>query len=283
MRVKAIRDLAQLPDLELFEQISGGLKLCVSNAGAILDDAEHLAERARLRGAEILRQAADEEASKVLVLLDAVRCPRATSPDVFARQLQYFNEHLAKGIYVEVCGWRPADFAKVRRGVDRERKEFYLDGPNDVDWIFYNDILRRREEAIYVNYVENEGSYVWHNPRGPEELGPIYPPRHSPTMKVVRALSETGCLTAPALAEIALQWRPINIKEEMAWVALRKLNYETLERLERRGLLLPVPEKHYATVTQEWPFPMYPLDLRKDPVKKDSLQAIRAHWPPYGA
>lgn len=274
MRVKAIQDLAQLADTELFEQIAEGLELCISNAGAIIDDAQYLIDRKRPRGAEILRQAADEEAAKVLVLLDAVRCPRATSQDVFARQLQYFNDHLAKGIYVDVCGWHPSDFAEVKRGVDRERKEFYLDGPNDVDWIFYNDILRRREEAIYVSFVENDGSHVWHNPGILGELG--YPSCYSSILKIVHALSEAGCLTSAALKEIALQWRPIKIEPEMDWEMLRKLNQETLERLDRWGLLLTVKEEHYATITNDWPFPMYSLNLRKDQVKKEA-QIGRAH------
>jgi hypothetical protein len=62
--------------------------------------------------------------------------------------------------------------------VDRERKEFYLDGPNDVDWIFYNDILRTREETIYVDFVENDGQHVWHDPTVLDELRlPLVMPR----------------------------------------------------------------------------------------------------------
>ena len=281
MRVKAIGDLAQLSDTELFEQVAEGLKLCFSNAAVMLEDAEVLATRERARGAEILRQAAEEEASKILVLLDAVRCPRATNPDAFARQLQYFNDHLAKGIYVEVSRWRPANFAEVRKGVDRERKEFYLDGPNDVDWIFYNDILRRREEAIYVSYVENDGDHIWHDPNSYGKLGVISAPGHSPTMKIARSLSEAGLFSAAALAELAFHWRAIEIEDAMRWMTLRSHNFSTLERLDRKGLLVEASSDCYAVIANEWPFPLYPLDLRKDLVKKDSLRAIQDQWGPY--
>jgi AbiV family abortive infection protein len=104
VRVRAIQDLAQLSDAVLYTELAQGLGLCAANAKRIADDCLLLAGDKRARGAEILRIAAEEEATKVLILLDAIRCPRSRLPTEFSRQLQYFNDHLAKGIYAQYCG-----------------------------------------------------------------------------------------------------------------------------------------------------------------------------------
>ena len=54
-----------------------------------------------------------------------------------SRTLGYFHDHLAKGIYARACDWSPVvgDLAEMKRKVEEERKEYHLDGPNDVDWI----------------------------------------------------------------------------------------------------------------------------------------------------
>lgn len=48
------------------------------------------------------------------------------------------------GIYVDATQIRPADFREVRERIDRPRRSHYLDGPNDVDWIFRNQLFSQR-------------------------------------------------------------------------------------------------------------------------------------------
>ncbi len=107
MRIKAIQDLSQLADDALFSEIAAGAALCVSNARQIDGDSILLNDLRRPAGSQILRLAAEEEAAKVLILLEAVRCPRIERQSDFNRQLQYFNDHLAKGIYAQYCSRRP--------------------------------------------------------------------------------------------------------------------------------------------------------------------------------
>ena len=53
----------------------------------------------------------------------------------------------------------------MRRLVDILRREFYLDGPNDVDWIFRNQILDSRESRLYVDLIaDEEGRLTWTSP-----------------------------------------------------------------------------------------------------------------------
>ena len=282
MRVKAIQDLAQLADDSLFVEIEAGGALCVSNARRIQNDALALDGLEHPAGAEILRLAAEEEAAKVLILLDAVRCPRTERQADFARQLQYFNDHLAKGIYTQYSWRNPHSFAEVREWVDRERKEYYLDGPNDVDWIFYNEILRRREETIYVDYVEGDGNHWWHDPGRMHEIGATFPIARNPTLSVVFALSEAGCLKSGALRIIANTWRPLVIADSLTTKELFDLNNQTLEALHAADLLATGDANIINEVANRWLFPLHTLDLRKDRVKKDDLRELQRSWSPYG-
>lgn len=282
MRVKAIQDLAQLSDEALFSEIEIGAELCVSNAKQVHNDSLALDGLNRPAGTEILRLAAEEEAAKVLILLDAVRCQRSATPNEFNRQLQYFNDHLAKGIYAQYTWQRPNLFSEVSEWVERERKEYYLDGPNDVDWIFYNDILRRREETIYVDYVENDGSHIWHDPRQMDEFGATFASIRNPTLILVSALSEAGCLKATALKVIAEVWRPKAIGSDLTMLEVFNLNNEVLQKIHAAGHL----KNHAPTIINEianrWMFPLYPLDLRKCRVNKNDLREIQRAWSPYG-
>ncbi len=281
MRVKAIQDLSQMTDDALFVEVETGAALCVSNAQQIHDDALTLDSLKRPAGTEILRLAAEEEAAKVLILLDAVRCPRTERKAEFSRQLQYFNEHLAKGIYAQYSWRNPHSFLDVRDWVDRERKEYYLDGPNGVDWIFYNNILRRREETIYVDYVEYDNNHIWHDPRGMDELEVTFANARNPTLLLVSALYDTGLLKAGALRVIAETWRIQKIEDTLTTHALFDINNQTLSNIHTAGLLKSTEPKIIDEIANRWLFPLYNLDLRKDPVKKDDLRNIQRIWSPY--
>ena len=133
------------------------------------------------RGAAIVRALAKEESAKVLILLDLVRCPR-NNQDGKSRTVAAFRDHLAKEIYADSCCWRPVDFAEVTRIVNRERRPYYLDGPNGVDWIHPNYTKGRRDNRMYVDYVQDitveGGEYDWVSPL-PDSLYREYKRRHT--------------------------------------------------------------------------------------------------------
>jgi DNA-binding HxlR family transcriptional regulator len=96
----------------------------------------------------------------------------------------------------------------------------------------------------------------------------------------MKALSEAGCTTAQALELIASKWRPIKMTEEFVIDQLRILNSETLEELERKGLLREQPQNIYAKIIYHWRFPLYSVDLSQMEVKKSELLEIRDQWTP---
>ena len=75
---RAILDLEQLSDNALFETLSQGMSLIVENATGFDETARRLYGDSDLRASEVMRSFAEEEAAKVLILIDYVRCPRSS-------------------------------------------------------------------------------------------------------------------------------------------------------------------------------------------------------------
>jgi AbiV family abortive infection protein len=283
MKTKAIKDLSQLSDKDLFEEIAEGLALVIENATRIEDDSIFLAESAHSRGCEILRSVAEEEAAKFLILLDAVRCDRSANSDNFSRQLGYFNEHLAKLIYAESSSFRLANFGEIRELIESMREEYYLDGPEGVEWIFPNRIIHERQKKMYVDYIESDGKHNWTSPeplRCFEKGNRIFCKLPTDVLKLVNALNEAGCTKPDALRVIGFKWRPVKMTDDFPIYKLRELNLETLEALEKNGLLGEQPQKVYTTIVNRWFFPLYSLNLRVEKVDQSSLRNIQKEWAP---
>lgn len=257
MRHKAIRDLTQLTDEELFQQISAGYKHVLNNALRINNDAQLLREQERTNGCLILSGIAEEEAAKCLILIDAIRCPRQSN--LFSQQLGRFNDHLAKGLYAAACYWAPTDLEELASYINDERKEFYLDGPDDFNWIFYNRIISYREQTIYVDYVAtDDGNHYWNKP----EENTFFLSSSSEVLRLAQAFNDTGCTSPEALQLIAKFWRPIEMSPNFKWMKLRELNYQTLKILDENKLLREQPQSVFNRIVDIWPFPMYSLDLQ---------------------
>jgi len=283
VKPRAIKDLSQLDDAELFSEVSKGLRLCVVNSLRLWRDARELLASRRPQGSAILRLFVEEEAAKFHILLDAVRCPRQPA-DRFGRQLGYFNQHLAKGLYAKYYNlFSPSDLAEIRLHMDRERQTLYLDGLNDVDWVFQNDILRQREESIYVDYVAYADNFRnehhWHSPD--PRLMRLWLYRNRPrVLDVALAIHGAGMTTAAALAKIAEVWRASSMDDSIKWPVLRQLNVRTLNILEESKLLRVRPDSVYRRVADDWLFPLYPLDLGRIEIDPEDLQAVQRNWSP---
>jgi len=279
MKLKAIKDLAQSSDELLFKEVAHGLNLIIENARCLESDSIFLAEQGHARGCEILRRIAEEEAAKVLILLDAIRCDRKEQSTDFSRQLGYFNDHLAKLIYADCCSFRiRARFREIRTLIDQMRQRYYLEGPEGVEWIFPNAITHTREKNMYVDYIESEGIYSWISPKPikiVEKTNIIFCRTPSNVLKLVTALDAAGFTKPDALRVIAFKWRPIKMSEDFPSHKRRELNWETLEDLEKNGLLQEQAQEVYAAIRDFWLFPLYSIDLRVKEVDQSSLRVIQ--------
>lgn len=279
MKTKAIKNLCKLSDIDLFNELSKGFEYIIQNVNKIENDSKYLYDKDRYRGARVLRIMAEEEAAKYLILLDAVRCPR--NGKNFSRQLNRIYEHLSKGIYTEYCGMKPMYFHEILKWIEIAREKYYLDGPMDVDWIFHNEIIQKREEAIYVDYVENDNKNIWLTPLRYEKLGKftVMTPISS-SINLVNQLHIIGLTKPESLKIIAEVWRPVEIHDEFSWPSLRELNHHTIKELDNCNQLVEQDKNIYRQIIEEWQYPLHSIDLSMIDTDKDELKNIQKNFNP---
>ena len=273
---RAILDLVQLSDSRFVEEISKGIGHIVEYVDSLDSLALRLIDMGEHRWASTVRALAEEEGAKVFILIDAVRCPPSEAKDR-SRTLKGYYDHLAKYIYSEACWWRSADFAEVERAVERERLPYYLDGPNDVDWIVSNPAKANRERSMYVDYVQDvtspKGEYYWVSPHTNHEAG-RYEPSSPTSLLAARALHRVGLTTPAGLSIVAEVWRSFRPDPSTKYPELSRKIRETLKLVIEKGLCSEGDRADLVkTVVNYWPFPLWSLDLR--PADEPTLENLR--------
>ncbi|WP_248761340.1 hypothetical protein [Pseudarthrobacter sp. SSS035] len=213
-----------------------------------------------------------EEAAKVLILLDLARCMHPQKP--FAKGCKYFYSHLARGIYAHVHEGNPADFAEIMRYVEVLRPSHYLDGPNDADWIFRNEILRGRESALYVDYEESQREeFSWTG--GEREM--LYVPAR--LTRLILALRTSGVLTEAGARAAAKAWKNAPFDGSTRWEFARERAKYVLAEIAVQENKDPTQEMHTAwrTVMEKWTFPLIHLDLTLDGISIEEMSEQQAH------
>lgn len=284
MLPRRLSTIIQVSEPHRFRALAEGTKLLAENVAALEADATTLGDSRRDRGAAVLRCFAEEEAAKVLILLDLARAGWRDRAAVKVC-LSSFYSHLARGRYVKAYDGSPADLAEVSRYVDHLRQQYYLDGPMDVDWIFGNEVLAGREERLYVDYVEDEhGDRRWTGPANRTAIfdAPFSSPALASTVvRLVTAMRRVGPLTEEGLAATRAVWDGAVVDETMHWSVLQPLNVAVVEKL---AVLLDRP---YATeedrealryVVKHWIFPLTRLDLAIAKVDLADLKRERERW-----
>jgi hypothetical protein len=283
--LKQIRTLADMPRNDMVAQIAAGLPLILQSAEELADAAmalgvgnEGFMELAldpqrpgagRRRSVAILMAHAEEEAAKALMLVDLVRCPTRRQQDRqrLARQVY---DHLARMIYSDSVWWKVASFAELRGYVEREREQFYLDGPNDVDFVYLNGLIYERESLLYADLVRWEHGLEWQRAGAPWGGGT----RRGRALDLARALARVGAFEPAGLEAIDQLWNPLDLRDETHWQEVAALNRATLERLNELGLLASAGDGD-VRLGLEWQMPLYPLDLRMKTTNVETLTAVR--------
>lgn len=275
MRPRATADLDRLSDPEFFAEMSTGMRAVLRNALSLAEDARSLAENGCHRSTALLSGLAEEEGAKYFVLLDAVR---STKGAVRANQLKRFNDHLAKGLYANYVSIAPASFGEVLNFLDGKRQSLYLDGPNDIDWIFRNQILQNREEIMYVDYVDMGDEHQWVEPTPPVSgFFRFCEPR---SVSFANSLSLAGFDDPRALATIAELWRGVTFNPEDHWIKCHDFNNKTLHSLAERNLLTEYGATNAARIAWDWLFPLHSADLKCVEVKRTDLIEMQRSWVP---
>ena len=276
---RAIADLMDLTDDRVFTEVAEGIARITENATSLDESAARLHQGADFRASKIMQGFAEEEAAKVLILIDFIRCPAI--PERRTQTLKHYYRHVAKRIYAMACTYpRIATFGELCKLVKEESRPVYLDGPNWVDWIFPNSISWERQQALYVDYVreitEDSGECWWTTPYVPESGGPDF--ETPDCTKLSWALSKAGASSPDGLAEIATIWREYEPEPEADRGDLRSLITYTLMQLAERGFGTE-DEAISRFIVSSWPFPLWSVTIKEPRVNNElmELREQRAH------
>ena len=278
----AISNLGNQRPEHLWRSVAYGIDHVVSNIRRLDRSAQRASSDGDESIATLLGSFADEEAAKVLILIDAVRCPQSEAK-ARVRTLKRWSNHLWKGIYARACDWRPADFSELASYVNQEMQPFYLDGPLGVDWIFRNEITSERERQIYVDLVEDitksgqdSREPYWVTP---EEDFTSWMTRYrtSTCVEVALSLHAHGISTESGLQHVAAIWQPIDPESMDSSELLARTN-ETLSavRLDSEALAVPEEDPPSPSPLAYWPFPLWPISAPEDVKRSELLETLRA-------
>jgi hypothetical protein len=278
MRPRAAPSLASLRRPELLASLGEGMGLIAEHVATLERIAEQQEGPSASRAVEVTRVVSDEEAGKFLILLDVARAGFANQA-VKREQLGRTASHIAKGIYARAVDIRPADFAEVLRYADGLRRSHYLDGPNDVDWIFRNEIEAEREETLYVDYVATDDGNVWVTPQRLDDIHPRYP---SGAVELVGAMARAGFCEPGVLSTVSEVWRDFHPAPETQWSENRELNVATVERIPVKATDERLSDDDVSRIVNRWSFPLYEADLSKIKVDLEDLRQQQRNWDPDG-
>ncbi|WP_040893209.1 hypothetical protein [Streptomyces griseoaurantiacus] len=276
MKPRDLVAVLNVPKAERLDLIAEGLALLAEHVSTLRDDLIHLQEAGRSRGAAVIDGLASEEAAKMLILWDVVRMGW-TDIDAVRGQLRTFYSHLARGIYARLVEGRPADLAEVRGYAESLRHSLYLDGPNDVDWIFRNRVEADREESLYVDYVTSEGDSTWITPARLSDLKLSSWP--SMVIDLALALHRFGCTSKEGLEIIAKEWEGVSLDDDTHWAKVEAINKSILKKLGTAGLYSNnLTQVDVRLALEQWIFPLGGVDFSPIKVTKTDLLAERERW-----
>ncbi|MCA1706937.1 MAG: hypothetical protein LC808_28205 [Actinobacteria bacterium] len=239
----------------MFAHLAEGLSLIAERVRS-LDEA---AAALKGRSSALLAMVASEEAGKFLVLLDAVRVPRNRQA-VRRDQLKRASDHLAKHLYARAAEIRSTSFKDLLSHLEYYRQAYYLDGTNDYDWIFRNDIDQEREGLLYVDLLEVDGRLQWWAPTGRDLWGSGWGP--SSGGRLVDTLAKSEATTPDGLAVMATCWRDFELGPETPYSVLADRIRGFLAALHDKGLSASLTPMEKRLLVDSWPFPLYDADLR---------------------
>jgi len=250
--------------------VSDGLPVILASAQGFWGASCYL--RDMPREAEVLRGFAEEEAAKILILMDAIRCPPKLIASKISKIVSWFYSHLARLIYAESVSWEPMDVAQLRKYVDNERKAHYVDGYCG-EYIMPNSKVYQRESTLYADIeAYDDGELGWNLPRGDDAN--LFPSFDPPALALVEAMSALGIFTHQGLRATADIWGKVEFKDIENYEDAEALTNELLQRLVAEGLTTETAVRQHASrLYSHWPLPMYGFEFSLVDVPLDDLKA----------
>jgi hypothetical protein len=250
--------------------LSEGLPIVLASAEGFWDASRRLLSMPR--EAEVLCNHAEEEAAKILIIMDMVRCPKKLVASRMGKMIVWFYDHLARVIYANAASWRPMNVAQLRQYVDDSRQSHYLEG-NLGEYIVPNFELTNRESMLYADIAAFEDRLpLWSAPKRMPDSFPDFVP---PVLALGKSLAALGIFRVEGLRAAAEVWNTREFKDAEGYSETKTLTQRLLQRVVEEKLPTPAAEQNDVSRIYDWQMPMYNLDLRPIPVPIEQLQRER--------
>jgi hypothetical protein len=226
------------------------------------------------REATVLENLAVEEAGKLLILMDIVRCPEKIVSVRIGQIVRWLYQHLPRTIYANAASWHPMNLGRLRDYVEYERHAHYVEG-NLGEYIVPNSKQFGREGALYADIGKHDdGEPYWNRPTGYQTELPFLVNYKPAALSLAEAFSALGMLSARGVQIVASTWDALEFKDdEQTAQDSKRLIQTTIEAVIDSGLASNSAEQsHVETVRHHWQMPMYNLDFALIPVSRDDLE-----------
>lgn len=263
--------LCQMRQGERLDFIAEGLPVILESARGFWAASQLLTDKPR--EADVLEGHAEEEAAKILILLDIIRCPWKLNAAKIGQMVTKFYDHLARLIYVNAVSWKPMHVTQLQAYADNTRKAHYLEGEYG-EYIMPNSELFTRESKLYADILVFEGGErTWNVPRG-------YTVPHlsmkPPALSLIESLAALGVLRPEGVRAVADIWDAVEFVDLQNWTDSERLTNQLISRLIAAELTSQTAEQlDVSRIHDCWQMPMYNIDLRMLPVSLDDLQRQR--------
>ena len=256
---KQLGSLSNLPMSERLDCLAVGLPLLLTSAETLYAAREAVGPKGRI--GQILRGHAREEAAKIAILMDYVRCPPGLS-DRAQRQLGVVYDHGSRLIYAQACGWKPVDVDMLRGYVDDRRVSHYVEGDYG-EYILPNWDLYMREARLYGDLTRTgSGELVWNDPDAWADDLDAFGMVPS-VLALARSLSRSGAFTRQGLEVVHDVWKGTAFRSTEDHAQASALTEKTLKRFIALGLPSDeATDQDVQTLYGHWQIPMYDIDTR---------------------
>lgn len=251
------RRLCQMRHQDRLAFVAEGLPILLASARGFQDAASRLHDSPREE--DVLLSFADEEAAKVLILMDIVRCPPAQVNQNMGKLMRWFYDHLARLVYAKATSWKPMSVHQLQHYLERECEELTLEGFAG-EYILPGGPVHERESALYADIQSNDnGELSWHEPRTRPSL---FGPGKSDALRLADAMQRLGMLSLDGLRIIASVWSGTRFTGEQTPHAAKALTRAMLEEIEAAGLIPDSADNGDVIMLQDrWQLPMYELQI----------------------
>ncbi|PTM88395.1 hypothetical protein [Mycoplana dimorpha] len=259
--------LANMPADKRTAFLAEGLPILLESARGLYAASQKISDMPR--ESSVLKGHAEEEAAKILILMDIVRCPKKLVAGRIGTLMSWYYDHLSRLLYAEACQWHPVDLKELRKIIDNNRATHYLEGGMG-EYILPNDLIYQRETRLYADIEGlDDGTLQWVAPNASIRLFDSKPN----ALVVAEALSAVGAFSIKGINAISAVWNEVDFQDDTSHHESERLIVASLERLIKDKLVTDAAnDDHVRHLRGRWQMPLYVLDMKAKAVEREALE-----------